>query len=90
MVHGITGFGGIKSLIRLNKPIYWDFFKTKKKYFKSLGVGVEQKFSRDAYIGRCNGATFWGQLNRNMLVLSLGIDHTRIIGLGMYGSGNKT
>lgn len=81
------GFGGIKSLIKLNKPIYWN--KAKKKYFKSLGVGatvdLEQKFSKYSYIGGRYGATVWGHLNRSMLGLSLGIDHTRIIGLGMYG-----
>lgn len=81
------GFGGIKSLVNLKKPVY--FNKEKKKYFKSLGVGatldIEQKFSKDAYIGGRYGATLWGQLNRNMLGLSLGIDHTRVIGLGMYG-----
>ena len=82
-----VGFGYLRSLIKLNKPIYWD--KEKKKYFKSLGVGVtldlEQKFSKDAYIGGRYGATLWGQLNRNMLGFSLGLDHTRMIGLGMYG-----
>ncbi|SFB79014.1 hypothetical protein SAMN02745150_00821, partial [Brevinema andersonii] len=81
------GFGKIKSLVNLKKPIY--FNKEKKKYFKSLGIGstldIEQKFSKDAYIGGRYGDTLWGQLNRNMLGLSLGIDHTRIIGSGMYG-----
>lgn len=81
------GFGGIKSLVNLKKPVYWD--KAKKKYFKSLGIGatfdIEQKFSKDAYIGGRYGATLWGQLNRNMIGLSLGIDHTRNIGPGMYG-----
>lgn len=81
------GFGGMKSLVNLKKPVYWD--KAKKKYFQALGVGatfdIEQKFSKDAYIGGRYGAALWGQLNRNMLGLSLGIDHTRMIGLGMYG-----
>lgn len=82
-----VGIGGLKSLIKLNKPIYWN--KEKKKYFKSLGVGatvdLEQKFSRYSYIGGRYGATVWGQFNSNMFGLSLGIDHTRILGLGMYG-----
>lgn len=81
------GFGYLKSLITLKERFYWD--KKKNKYFKSLGIGatfdLEQKFSEIRYIGGRYGATVWGRLNSSMLGVSVGVDQTKLLGLGFCG-----